>query len=207
MQELPPDPYHPNREFALYIPGLAPLVSERANRGVRAPNRAVSGRAAGGNEEAYNRALREEEQRAAAAPMAPLPKVKSRAQRYLDAAARQAKMDHYRPSLERAKVAAQPKAAALAKAVVAATQRLYADAAATAPPCLCGCRVAERTGERAVQVITRRAAFTIPVALFQCSMCRTPARPIWAAPRQRLAPRTWARLQLGIRRGGWRTSS
>ena len=173
MEEFPPDPYHPTGEFALYIPGLGPLVSERANRGVRAPNRANSGRAAGGNAEAYNRVLREEEERVAAAPGAPMPKVKSRAQRYLEAAARQTKMDPYRPDLERAKVAAQPKAAALAKAVVAGTQRLYADAAATAPPCLCGCGVAERTGEREVQVITRQAAFTIPVALFQCSVCRS----------------------------------
>ena len=91
MEEFPPDPYHATREFALYFPGLGPLVSERATRGVRAPIRAVPVRAAGGNEEAYNRALREEEQRAATAPMMPLPKAKSMAQRYLDAAARQAR--------------------------------------------------------------------------------------------------------------------
>ena len=121
-------------------------MSERATRGVRAPIRAVPVRAAGGNEEAYNRALREEEQRAATAPMMPLPKAKSMAQRYLDAAARQAKMDPFRSDLERAKVAAQEKAAALTKAVVTEMQRLYAAEAATAPPCHCGCRVAVRKG-------------------------------------------------------------
>lgn len=135
MGDLSPDPYHPSGDFSLYIPGLASVLSERANRGVRAPNRGVPRPAAASNAEAYNRAVRDMEARAATAPTVPPPqRVKSGAQRQLDAAARQAKMDPYRRGLEEAKVAAQPKAEALAKAVAARTQELYAAAAAVAPP-------------------------------------------------------------------------